>query len=183
MKMRITILALTLLRIAAMADPNEDEEKFLLVPGDHKFYPGTDETTFKRSELPKPVLSLLDQLDWGKADGSEPDSYVGYAIDLNNDEKMEYFIETIRGGSGGPAFVVLAEMKGRWTTITDFQGGFYIIPVANSWPHLVVISRGGGGNYSKDRFEFESGSYRMTVAEHYDRGKITKKNIPKNTKG
>ena len=183
MKTRITILALALLRIAAMADPNEDEEKFLLVRGAHKFYRGTDEMTFNRPELPKPVLSLLDHLDWGNVDGSKPDSFVGYAIDLNKDGKTEFLIETIEGGSGGPAFVVLADMKGTWTTIGYFQGGFYIIPVASNWPQLVVISRGGGGVYSKARFDFDSGSYRMTVAELYDRGKITKKIISKNTKG
>jgi hypothetical protein len=109
MKSLIHVLAIVALSSSVRADPNEDEQRFLTIEEADKSFYGRDEQKFKKTDLPPAVVAILDGLDWGTASGASPDSFVGYALDLNRDGKNEYFIETIYGGSGGPAFVVLSE--------------------------------------------------------------------------
>jgi hypothetical protein len=164
---------------SAFADPSEEALRFIAEPDAERHFRGTDEESFAKEALPKGVTALLAGYDWGSADGPLPKSFVGYAVDLNKDGKTEYFIENIKGGSGGPAFFVLAELDGAWRIILDFQGGFYIMPTREGWPPLVSYSRGGGGSYTKKQYSFEGQSYRATVLERYRRGKITREVLPK----
>lgn len=174
----ITLLLICL--SAAMichADPNEDEQKFLTIEGaSPKFYPNKAEM-FLKADLPKGLVSILAGHDWGRDDGKLPESFIGYSMDLNGDGKKEYFIESIYGGSGGPAFFVLTQIQDTWKIILDFQGGFGVIPVEGGWPKIVCTGRGGGGNWSKTHYVFHRGSYHPTLHEGYARGTITKKPI------
>ena len=164
---------------AVRADPNEDEQRFLTIEGADRSLYGRDEQKFAKVDLPPAVVMILDGLDWGTPNGASPDSFVGYALDLNKDGKNEYFIETIYGGSGGPAFVVLAETDAKWRTILDFQGAFHIIPITGGWPRIVTTGRGGGGNFSKVHHQYEDTAYRATMLERYSRGVVTQNVIPK----
>jgi hypothetical protein len=175
----IHVLAIVAFSSPVLADPNEDEQRFLTIEGADKSFYGRDEQKFKKADLPPAFVAILDGLDWGTANGASPDSFVGYALDLNRDGKNEYFIETIYGGSGGPAFVVLAETGKKWRTIMDFQGAFHIIPVKDGWPRIVTTGRGGGGTFSKMNHHYEGTAYRATSLERYTRGVITKEIMPK----
>jgi hypothetical protein len=179
-----SIAALTMFLVSsACADPTEDEEKFLKIEGADPSYRVREMETFKKADLPAGIIELMQGYDWGSADGSLPATFQGYRLDLNKDGQKEYFIETIYGGSGGPAFMVLARIRDKWSVILDFQGGFGIVPTSTEWPEIVSTSRGGGGTYAKLHFEFEVGRYRETIRESYVRGTITKKVIPKAAKG
>ena len=163
---------------AVRADPNEDEQRFLTIEGADKSFYGRDEQKFKKADLPAGVVAILDRQDWGTANGASPDSFVGYHLDLNKDGNKEYFIETIYGGSGGPAFLVLAESDKKWRSILDFQGAFHIIPLKDGWPRIVTTGRGGGGNFSKVVHQYEGTAYRATMLERYVRGVVTQTVLP-----
>jgi hypothetical protein len=140
---------------------------------------GTDEQKFLKTAMPAGLVAVLGSYDWGADDGSLPDTFVGYALDLNKDGRNEYFIENIGGGSGGPAFFVLAEEDNAWKIVLSFQGGFYVMPAKQGWSRIIAISRGGGENYVKLHYRFEGGAYRATLIERYERGVITKEIISK----
>lgn len=160
--------------LRAYADPNEAEQKFLAVPGSVASYAGRDMETFQTNDLPAGVVKVLRGYDWGKSNGALPSSFVGYAIDLNKDGTNEYFMETIHGGSGGPAFVVLAQEQGSWREVLNFQGGFHLVPSTGTWPKIVSYTRGGGGNFTKLTFEFMETGYQQMIRETYRRGAITR---------
>lgn len=182
--MKLTSIAtvIVLLVSSVSADPNEDEERFLKIEGADPSYRVREMETFKKADFPAGILELIQEYDWGNADGSLPATFQGYRLDLNKDGQKEYFIETIYGGSGGPAFMVLACIRDKWSVILDFQGGFGVVPTTAEWPKIVSTSRGGGGTYAKLHFEFEAGQYRETIHEAYIRGTITRKIIPKAAK-
>ena len=172
------ILAPVCLVLSATADPSPAAEKFLQVEGSEKYYRGTDETRFERADLPEEVTSLLGKQHW-KEDGSIPEAFHGYKIDLNKDGSPEYFIETIGGGSGGPAFLVIGQVEGQWKALFDFQGGFHVLKAEEkSWPKVIAISKGGGGNFCKQRFEFEKGVYVEALRENFKDGKVIVKERP-----
>jgi hypothetical protein len=173
-----TIVLVAAMTSRAFADPSEEAARFLQVPGAGEMFRGTDEREFKRSKLPEALITVLGGYDWGRDDGTLPTTFVGYALDLNKDGKNEYFIENIRGGSGGPGFFVLTEIQHTWKVILDFQGGFYVMPEENGWARIIAISRGGGGNYFKEHYRFEETSYQPILSESYKRGVITRKVIP-----
>lgn len=182
--MKLTsIAALALFLVGSVcADPTEDEAKFLKIEGADPSYRVGEMETFRKADLPAGILELMQGYDWGSAEGSLPATFQGYRLDLNKDGQKEYFIKTIYGGSGGPAFMVFARIRDSWRVILDFQGGFGIVPTATQWPKIVATSRGGGGTYGKLHFEFEAGQYRETLRESYVRGLITRKVIPKAAK-
>jgi hypothetical protein len=180
MKIFAAALAFSLSAFAAHADPTPEEEKFLAVEGSERSYGGRDETKFERDALPDEVRALLGKQHW-KSDGSIPDAFYGYAIDLNKDGSPEYFIKTIWGGSGGSAFIAIGQVEGTWKTLLDFQGLFHVIgQKGQAWPRLVSTSRGGGNNFCKRHFELEGDLYVEVLRENYRRGTITMTVRPEN---
>jgi hypothetical protein len=177
-----TIVLAAAMTSGAFADPSEEAARFLQVPGGGEMFRGTNEQEFKWSELSEAFITVLGANDWGGADGSLPTTFSGYALDLNQDGKNEYFIKNRRGGSGGPGFFVLSEIQGAWKIILDFQGGFHVMPEENGWARIIAISRGGGGNYFKEHYRFEETSYRPILSESYERGVITRNIIPQEKK-
>ncbi len=166
----LAILALLLLNVTALADPNEDELAFFKVAGGGKAY-GLDEqaTSFKVPALPATIADQLQHIH-GWNDKAE---FFGFALDLNHDGKTEYVLETPWGGSGGRYYLVFAQVNGNWAKICGFQGWFHFLPKEKGWPTFVVVGRGGGGNWDKETIEFEKGKYKTVRIEHYERGKVT----------
>lgn len=180
MKIFAAAVAFSLSAVAVYADPTPEEEKFLAVEGAEKSYDGRNETEFERGALPEEVRASLGKHYW-KPDGSIPEEFYGHAIDLNKDGISEYFIKTINGGSGGPAFIAMGKVEGTWKALFDFQGAFHVVwRKDKAWPKMVSTSRGGGNNFCKRHFEFEGGRYVEVLRENYSRGTITKTLRPEN---
>lgn len=161
------------------ADPNEQAQRFLKIEGADPKFRIAEPETWKKADLPAGLLELLKGYDWGASDASLPATFDGFAMDLNSDGKKEYFVKTIYGGSGGPAFVILSQINERWQAILNFQGVFGVIPNKTEWPKIVATSKGGGGTFTKCHFEFDSGRYHEILREQYEAGVVTATKIPK----
>jgi hypothetical protein len=173
MKLLFVLLG-PVLSAVAFADPSPEAEKFLAVADSAKTSLGMEEKKFARALLPESAEEILDGFDWGN-DGWLPRDFHGYALDLNGDGSQEYFVKTSGGGSGGPAYILVGKYRDRggWKTLCDFQGVFHVLKAEEkSWPKLVAISKGGGGNFCKRHFEFENGAYVETLRENFRNGKI-----------
>lgn len=163
--------------VTAYGDPTAEEEAFLSVSGAEWRYTNTVPRVFRASELPAALLKQLEGYDWGTHDNHLPDQFQGFTLDLNKDGKREYFIETIYGGSGGPAYMILTQKGKGWQVIGDYQGVLHVMPVDTGWAKLVTTGRGGGGIYSKTCHEFRDGKYEETLLEMYERGKVTRETL------
>ena len=166
-----SLLVILLAASIARADPSAEEEAFLRVPGAAR---PTKEShqTFRVSDLPAGMISILHGFDWGAPDGALRSELRGFKFDLNKDGKVEYFIATIYGGSGGPDYMILTETADGWKVIGGFQGALHVMPGVG-WPDLVTTSRGGGGIWAKVHQSFRNGKYVRTSIDHYERGVIT----------
>jgi len=169
------LLLVLILVGTSYADPNTEEAAFLAVPGAAWRYSNTVPRVFQRAELPAELLKKLHGYDWGTEDERLPKEFHGFTLDLNKDGKSEYFIETIYGGSGGPAYMIFSPTANGWRVIGGYQGILHVMADGTGWPALVTTARGGGGNYSKTFHQFRNEKYTETNSERYERGKITKR--------
>ncbi len=170
-----------LLLVAAsqlLADPSAEALAFLAVPGAAWEYKLDTVHAFPISELPPRMLPVLKRYDWG-IDSGLPSEFRGFTLDLNRDGKVEYFLCTPYGGSGGPAFMILTETSAGWKVIGDYQGSLHVMPAAPGlWPELLTTSRGGGDTYGKLHHDFHNGSYHPTIREGFVRGVVNKEIVP-----
>ncbi len=171
------LVALSLLILAngsVVAGPFPGEEKFLVVKGGERITPNKENEAL--SDLPKELLSELGNYDFGTAENSGPPANLrGFAVDLNHDGKLEYFIVTpALSGSGGVGYFLFSQIGKKWSLVSDFQGAIYIFPAKKGWPKLVTISRGGAGTWAKTYSEFKDGKYHDKMVERFERGTITK---------
>lgn len=160
------------------ADPSPEEEAFLRVPGEVPVVRQAHQT-FRVADLSPAVIKILRGYVWRTPDGSLGSEVHGFTFDLNKDGKLEYFISTIYGGSGGPDYMILTEDQNGWEVIGGFQGSLHVLPAATGWPDLVTTSRGGGGIFAKVHHLFRGGRYIQTSIEHYHRGVITIEKLPR----
>lgn len=173
--MKILISILLAVSSSAFADPGPEAEKFLDVSNAQWKYDIQKIEEFDKSSLDKEFATILEEYHWN-LDDSSPSCFIGFKLDLNKDGKMEYFIiHPHWGGSGGPYFFILSNLKNKWREIGQFQGWFYLLPEKNDWLQVLVQSRAGGGNYSKTLLEFSESKYRGKWIERFEFGNITKK--------
>ncbi len=91
----ITLLLMCSSVVLCHADPDEAAAKFLSIESaSQKLRPSRDEK-FSKTELPKEVVSVLAEDDWGRCEGQLPESFSGSSMDLKSDGKKEYFIANI----------------------------------------------------------------------------------------
>ena len=156
-------------------DPTKEAEAFLHVDAPAWSSSALNEQSFKRSEFPKGLWKQIE--GYFTPHGINREDYAGYSLDLNGDGKMEYFIETPFGGSGGPHFSVVAQVNGQWIEIASFQGGFHLLKAKDGWMPIVGFARGGADSYFKFRLEFRNGTYQVVWAANFTKGNIQEKKI------
>src|SRR5688572_1061348 len=138
--------------VTVYADPNAEEQTFLTVPGAAWRYDNGVPRVFQQTDLPAQLRTELEGYDWGTDE--TPKQFHGFTLDLNKDGKKEYFIETIYGGSGGPAYLIFTSTGKGWRLIGDYQGVIHVMRAGRGWPAFIVTGRGGGGNFSKAVHKF-----------------------------
>jgi hypothetical protein len=125
---------------------------------------------FRAADLPDALRKIVNpQLS---PNGSAPEEYSGFALDLNNDKSPEYFLRSTLGGSGGPHYFIYSKRGDQWSTIGDFQGGFHLLKPRHGWNPIIGFSRGGGDSFSMFRLDFRGDRYDEIWMAHFDAGQI-----------
>jgi len=171
------ITALAVLFIAAdlvAADGTVESAEFLQVAAALSPCPFGKQERFPSSSLPSAVSDHLWR-DYYQPFGAErlPDVIGGFALVLNEDGNLEYFLETPLGGSGGTYYAVVSRLDGVWKEVLSFQGWFCLLAPVSGWHPVVAIYRGGSEIYAKSRFEFSDGRYHQAWSALFDHGKVT----------
>ena len=175
MKLFLSLLFLFSACSFVSADPTPEEENFISVPEAiaDSMVSLRPEQFATRAFTKKLQEALNGWSGFFNLEGDLPEKLTGYSADLNGDGKKEYFFKTNGGGSGGPAYLAMAEIKGEWSVIADFQGHFCFLEKKNGWNPIVYRSRGGAGHWIKVQLEFFNNSYREVWIDRYNDGEIT----------
>jgi len=179
MNMRLLLLGFFLLASIGRADESwPSQYEFLTINGAQRITPRNGIPVL--STVPKTLRNTLAHYYFGTDDEKTPNQLRGFTFDLHKDGQDEYFIyNPAASGSGGAFYYIFRFSEGSWHCIYQFGGSLHMFPTPKGWPHLVTISRGGGGMWAKTYSEFKNGKYQDTFIEHYERGTITWEKAPK----
>jgi hypothetical protein len=171
------LAALAVLFIAVdvvSADGTLESAEFLQVADALSPCPFNEQERFPSSSLPKAVSDHLWR-DYYQPSGEErlPDAIGGFALDLNEDGNLEYFLEPPLGGSGGTHYAVVSRLGGVWREVLSLQGQFCLLPPVGGWHPVVAMYRGGWEIYGKSRYEFSDARSRRVWSALFDHGKVT----------
>ena len=106
----ITALAVVFIAVDLVsAERTIESAKFLHVADALSPCPFDGQKRFPSSSLPSAVSEHLWR-DYYRpyGEGRRPDAIGGFALDLNEDGNLEYFLETPLGGSGGTHYAVVS---------------------------------------------------------------------------
>ncbi len=153
------------------ADANSPVMLFLFVKDSVWSNYGVKKQQGMSDRLPRSLLEGLQAEELGFFQGM-PEKLNVLERDLDRDGRVEYFIETNHGGSGGPHYYLYAAPDGRWVRLASLQGIIHVLPCDKGWPRLVEITRGGPELFVKTTWEFREGVYVSIHRERFDHGII-----------
>lgn len=168
----------------ALADTGEDATAFLTVPGAESILPpaGTMEKLWDARDLDPELRSLLARNLLGRPVSvggemvfEESESYHGFSWDLRGNGGKHYFVlDSVAGGSGGYAFVIVSQDDGTWRMVGSVLAASIQVGRDESGePVLMVFGRGGGDIFERDDYEFVRGAWRVVKSSRFENGKIS----------
>jgi len=88
-------------------------------------------------------------------------------IDLNNDGRDEYIVQSPSIYSGGPAMVIFESCGTRLVDVGYLQGAIYFGPRVNGYFQIIEKSGAGGGLFTRALNQYRRGKYRPVRISDY----------------